>query len=145
MGGGAWFVKGTLRPLYPRETDSVPIVQEAVWAPGSVWTGVENLASHRCACVQKISPPPGFDPRTVQSVASRNRLRYPAPRRRKLWTAFCAFTRLTVLPSTLWYSSGSYEYITCYTDNRNNVVTDYATTYLQVNSVNSEITIWEEI
>jgi len=28
----------------PRK-DPVPIVQEAAWAPGSVWTGVENLAS----------------------------------------------------------------------------------------------------
>jgi hypothetical protein len=32
--------------------DPVPIVQEAGWAPGPVWTGAENLA------------PPGFDPRT---------------------------------------------------------------------------------
>ena len=31
------------------------------WAPGPVWTGEENL-----------DPPPGFDPRTVQPVASRN-------------------------------------------------------------------------
>ena len=38
----------------------VPIVQEAGWAPGPVWTGAENLA-----------PPPGFDHRTVQPVASR--------------------------------------------------------------------------
>ena len=30
------------------------------WASGPVWTGEENLA-----------PPPGFDPRTVQSVARR--------------------------------------------------------------------------
>ena len=37
----------------------VPIVEEVGWTPGSVWTGVENLA------------PPGFDPRTVQPVASR--------------------------------------------------------------------------
>jgi hypothetical protein len=36
----------------------VPIVWEAGSAPGLVWTGVE------------ISPPPGFDPWTVQSVAS---------------------------------------------------------------------------
>ena len=36
----------------------VPTVWEAGWAPGLVWTGVE------------ISPPPGFDPWTVQSVAS---------------------------------------------------------------------------
>ena len=40
--------------------DPVPIVQEAGWAPGPVWTGAENLY-----------PPPGFDPRTVQPVASR--------------------------------------------------------------------------
>jgi hypothetical protein len=26
---------------------SVSIVQEAVWAPGPVWTGVENIAPHR--------------------------------------------------------------------------------------------------
>ena len=39
--------------------DPVPIVQEAGWAPGPVWMGAENL------------PPPGFDPRTVQPVASR--------------------------------------------------------------------------
>jgi len=30
-------------PLYPGK-DPVPIVQEAVWAPGPVWTGAENLA-----------------------------------------------------------------------------------------------------
>jgi hypothetical protein len=39
--------------------DPVPIVQEAGWARGPVWTSAENLA------------PPGFDPRTVQPVASR--------------------------------------------------------------------------
>ena len=26
--------------------DPVPIVQEAGWAPGPVWTGTENLAPH---------------------------------------------------------------------------------------------------
>ena len=41
--------------------DSLPIVQEAGWAPGPVWTGADNLAP----------PPPGFDPRTVQPVVSR--------------------------------------------------------------------------
>ena len=39
--------------------DPVPIVQEAAWASGPVWTGAENLAS------------PGFDSRTVQPVGSR--------------------------------------------------------------------------
>jgi hypothetical protein len=38
--------------------DPVPIVQEAGWAPGSLWTCDKNLAS------------PGFDPRTVQPVVS---------------------------------------------------------------------------
>jgi len=41
--------------------DPVPTVQEAGWAPGPVWIGLENLAP----------PQPGFDPRTVQPVASR--------------------------------------------------------------------------
>ena len=45
--------------LYPGK-GSAPIVQEAGWAPGPVWAGAENLA-----------PPPGYDPRTVQPVASR--------------------------------------------------------------------------
>ena len=40
--------------------DQVPIVQEAGWAPGPVWTDAENLA-----------PQPGFDPRTIQPVTSR--------------------------------------------------------------------------
>jgi len=31
-------------PLYLCERDLVPTVQEAGWAPGPVWTGVENLA-----------------------------------------------------------------------------------------------------
>ena len=43
--------------LYPGK-DPVTIVQKAGWAPGPVWTGAENLA------------PRGFDPRTVQPVAS---------------------------------------------------------------------------
>jgi len=34
-------------PIYPRERDLVPIVSEAGWAPGLVWTGTENLASTR--------------------------------------------------------------------------------------------------
>jgi len=39
-----WVVDATPRPLYPRERDPVPTVQEARWAPGPVWTGAENLA-----------------------------------------------------------------------------------------------------
>jgi hypothetical protein len=43
----------TPQPQYPRKRKLVPIVEEAGWAPGPVWTGVENLATTR------------FDPRTV--------------------------------------------------------------------------------
>jgi len=47
------------RPHLTPVKDPVPIVQEAGWARGPVWTGAENLA------------PPGFDPRTIQPVGSR--------------------------------------------------------------------------
>ena len=51
-----WVVNVTPRPPYSLETDPVPIVQEAGWALGPVWTGAENL----------VSFPKGFDPHTVQ-------------------------------------------------------------------------------
>ena len=56
---GGWL---TPRPgcLTFGERHRVPIVQEAGWAPGPVWTSAENLF-----------PPPGFDPLTIQPVASR--------------------------------------------------------------------------
>ena len=38
-----WLVKATPRPLYPWERDLAPLVQEAGWAPGPLWTGAENL------------------------------------------------------------------------------------------------------
>ena len=50
-------VSSTPRPHFTPGKDPVPIVQEAGWAPGPVWTG------------GKSRPPPGFDPRTVQPVA----------------------------------------------------------------------------
>ena len=34
-------------PLFTPGKDTVPIVQEAGWAPGPVWTGAENLAPTR--------------------------------------------------------------------------------------------------
>jgi hypothetical protein len=46
----------TPQPRYPRKRKPVPTVEEAVWDPEPVWTGVENLA------------PMGFDPLTVQPV-----------------------------------------------------------------------------
>jgi hypothetical protein len=55
-----WVVNVTPRPYFTSGKDRVSIVEEAGWAPRPVWTGAENLA-----------PPPGFDPRTVQPLASR--------------------------------------------------------------------------
>ena len=54
-----WGVSVTPRQHLTPGKDPVPIVQEAGWTSGPVWTGAENLAS------------PGFDPRTVQPVGSR--------------------------------------------------------------------------
>jgi hypothetical protein len=44
--GARWerVVYATHQPLYSRETDPVPIIQEAGWGPGSVWKGAKNLA-----------------------------------------------------------------------------------------------------
>ena len=51
-------VNATPQPLYPRARDTLPIVQEAGRAPV------------RYGRVRKISPPHGFDPLTVQPIAS---------------------------------------------------------------------------
>ena len=39
-----WGVSVTPRPLFTPVKDPIPIVLEAGWAPGPVWTGAENLA-----------------------------------------------------------------------------------------------------
>ena len=39
-----WEVNATPRPLYARERDSVPIVQEVALTQGSLWTAAENLS-----------------------------------------------------------------------------------------------------
>jgi hypothetical protein len=31
------------RPLYPRESERVPVLQETGWSPGPVWTSAANL------------------------------------------------------------------------------------------------------
>ena len=38
-----WVLNATPRPFYRRETDPVPVVQEAEWAPGPVCSGEINL------------------------------------------------------------------------------------------------------
>jgi len=40
-------VNATPRPLYARERDKIPIVQEAGWAPGPVSTGKEKSHPYR--------------------------------------------------------------------------------------------------
>jgi hypothetical protein len=40
-----WVVSVTSRPLFTPGKDPVPIVQEAGWTPGPIWTGAENLAT----------------------------------------------------------------------------------------------------
>jgi len=52
-------LSSSLRPLYPKEIDPVSIVQEAGWAS----LGLSGQ-------VRKISSPPGFNPRTVQPIAT---------------------------------------------------------------------------
>jgi hypothetical protein len=52
----------TRRPYFTPGKGPVSIVQKAGWAPGPVWTGTVNLA------------PPGFDPRTVHPVVSKERI-----------------------------------------------------------------------
>jgi hypothetical protein len=59
LDGSVCVVKATSRSLYLREGEPVPILHEKGSAPMPVCTGAKNL------------PPPGFDLRTVQTVASR--------------------------------------------------------------------------
>ena len=54
-----WGVNSTPRPLYPRQRAPEPIIQEAGWNPGPVYTGAENIA------------PAGIRERTIQPVAIR--------------------------------------------------------------------------
>ena len=68
-----WVVYATHRPLYPRESEPVPIVQEAGWAPGSVWTSLNDLA------LTGISSPDS--PARSQSLY---RLIYPGPKKTKV-------------------------------------------------------------
>ena len=54
------------------ERDLVPIVQEARWAPGPVWTGAENLAPHR----DSISGPSSVASRYIDCAIRPSKLRY---------------------------------------------------------------------
>ena len=51
---GGWLMSRPGR--FTPAKDPVPIVLEAGWAPGPVWTGVENLAPHRNSIPGPSSP-----------------------------------------------------------------------------------------
>ena len=61
-----WVANATPRPLYFRESNPVPNVQEAGCAPGPVWRVAENFAS---TSIRSPACPPRKE--------SRNRLRHP--------------------------------------------------------------------
>ena len=66
------------RLLFTPGKDPVPIVQEAEWTPGPVWTGAENLA------------PTGIQsPDRPARSQSLYRLSYPAHRVFRAVTVFC--------------------------------------------------------
>ena len=82
-------ISSTPRPHFTPGKDPLPILQEAGWAPGPVWTSAENLVPTRIRS------------RTVQPVVSLYRLSYPA--------LFCAVPYLIALRFCFLFSS----YATC--------------------------------
>ena len=74
------------RPLFTHGKDPVPIVQEAGWAPGPVWTGAENLA------------PTGIrSPDRPARSQSLYRLSYPAHSLQWAYAHFLVFRRFLPL------------------------------------------------
>jgi len=73
-----WGVSVTPWPLFAPWKDPIPILQEGGWAPGSLWTGAENLA------LTGIRSPD--HPARSQSLY---RLRYRAHKNNKHWTEMC--------------------------------------------------------
>jgi len=63
-----WVDNATPRPLYPREREPVPIVQEAGWATGPAWTVAENIVRTGIRSPDR--------PALSESL---HRLRYPGP------------------------------------------------------------------
>jgi hypothetical protein len=87
-----WGVSVTPRPLFtPLRKDPVTIAQDTGGPYG------------RSRQVWKISPPPGFDPRTVQPVASRyTALRYPAHLHTRNEQEFDICLRFTFMQNVTW-------------------------------------------
>jgi hypothetical protein len=59
--GWGWVVNTLPSPglFGPRKREPVPILQEAVWAPGPVWTGAENLVLTR---IRSLNRPARSEP-----------------------------------------------------------------------------------
>jgi hypothetical protein len=89
-----WVVNDMRQPLFPRERDPAPVVQEAGWTLRPVWTGAENLA------------PIGIRPPDRQARSeSLYRLSYPVPHY-KTWGNQNFYWKGGRGPETL-YNSGS--------------------------------------
>ena len=69
-------VNATPPPLYPREREPVPIVQEARWVPGPVWTGAKYLVP--TATLSRPTPSYYLDIITPLQLAAKLRSKLPA-------------------------------------------------------------------
>ena len=79
-----WGVNVTPRPLFISGKNPVPIVQEAGWAPGPVWTGTENLAF---TGIRSPDRPTRSQSLYRISYPGHNYTRKPSKIWRGLWTA----------------------------------------------------------
>ena len=104
----AWGVSVTPRPLYPRDKTRYPLYRRLGGPQG------------RSGQVRKISPPPGFDPRTVQPVASR--YNDYATRPTNSWSDGIKFLSKQILIIVTWLIFGSlcHERVSYYWGNENN-------------------------
>jgi hypothetical protein len=84
-----WAVSVTPWSLFTPRKDPVPIVQEAGWVPGSVWTSAENLAPNGIRSPDR--------PARSQSLY---RLHYPAHP--------CPYKTLKFYGSVYWALSGNF-------------------------------------
>jgi hypothetical protein len=86
-----WEVSLTPRSLCTFGKDPVPIVQEAGWAPGPVWTGAENLASTGIR-----------SPERPARSQSRYSLRYPAHETEFILPVITKFRKLRQVYTYKW-------------------------------------------